>query len=210
MRGVMLPLFPLELVLFPRTPVPLHIFEERYKEMIGEAIADSSEFGIVMARDKGIVNIGCTAVVQKVVERYPDGRLDLIAAGRRRFEVHEIDQEKAYLRGEVSFFDDVDFEETPADLKSQAIAGYKAARDFLEPESATEIDLNDPQLSFQLATILSDLDLRQQLLAMRSEARRIRTLAEQFPVFIARQRRIAHAREVAPRNGHVQGRILES
>ena len=58
-----LPLFPLEVVLFPRTALPLHIFEERYKEMIGEAIAARSEFGVVLTREKGIVNVGCTATV---------------------------------------------------------------------------------------------------------------------------------------------------
>src|SRR5678816_2101789 len=67
----LLPLFPLELVVFPRTQLPLHIFEERYKEMVGEAIRDESEFGIVLAKGSGILNAGCTVKVAKVLEMYP-------------------------------------------------------------------------------------------------------------------------------------------
>src|SRR5438067_2796119 len=73
----LIPLFPLQLVVFPRTRLPLHIFEERYKEMVGNAIRDDSEFGIVLAKDEGIVNAGCTVIVDKVLEMYPDGRMDI-------------------------------------------------------------------------------------------------------------------------------------
>jgi Lon protease-like protein len=83
----LLPLFPLSAVLLPATPLPLHIFEDRYKELMGDVIPSRSEFGIVMAKDEGIVNIGCTAVVDRVVQRYPDGRMDIIAVGQRRFTV---------------------------------------------------------------------------------------------------------------------------
>jgi Lon protease-like protein len=64
MPSRLIPLFPLQVVVFPRTPLPLHIFEERYKEMIGEAIRDESEFGVVLAKNEGIVNAGCTVVVE--------------------------------------------------------------------------------------------------------------------------------------------------
>ena len=79
MQQELLPLFPLEVVLFPRTQFPLHIFEDRYKEMIGDAVRDNSEFGIVLTAEKGIVSTGCTAVVEEVTQRYPDGRLDIVA-----------------------------------------------------------------------------------------------------------------------------------
>ena len=108
MQQELLPLFPLQLVLLPGAGLPLHIFEERYKEMIGEAINDGTEFGIVLASEKGIVNTGCTAVVQRVVNRYDDGRMDIIARGRRRFEILLLNEEKNYLRGAVEFFDDED------------------------------------------------------------------------------------------------------
>jgi Lon protease-like protein len=66
MHDELLPLFPLEVVLLPQNYLPLHIFEERYKEMIGEAIAENREFGIVLATEGGIVNTGCTASIGTV------------------------------------------------------------------------------------------------------------------------------------------------
>ena len=71
MPSGLIPLFPLQIVVFPGTPLPLHIFEERYKEMVGNAIRDNSEFGIVLAQEEGIVNAGCTVVVEKLNEMYP-------------------------------------------------------------------------------------------------------------------------------------------
>jgi len=96
----LIPLFPLQLVVFPRTRLPLHIFEERYKEMVGEAIRDESEFGIVLARDGGILNAGCTVKVSKVLEMYADGRMDILTLGQRRFEILSLNEEKDYLQGE--------------------------------------------------------------------------------------------------------------
>src|SRR4051794_30991450 len=101
MPGLLLPMFPLSLVLLPTTPLPLHIFEDRYKEMMGMLIPERGEFGVVLTKGGGVVNIGCTATVEEVVRRYPDGRLDLIAVGRRRFNILSLDEEKAYLRAEV-------------------------------------------------------------------------------------------------------------
>src|SRR3954463_3674767 len=97
----LIPLFPLQLVVFPRTNLPLHIFEERYKEMVGEAVRNQSEFGVVLAKDQGIVNAGCTVVVDEVLKTHPDGRMDILTRGVRRFEIVTLNQEKAYLRGEV-------------------------------------------------------------------------------------------------------------
>ncbi len=82
MQEGLLPLFPLQVVLFPGGELPLHIFEDRYKEMIGEALRDKQEFGVVLASEKGVVNTGCTATVDKVLRRYPDGRLDILADSR--------------------------------------------------------------------------------------------------------------------------------
>src|SRR6267378_1672135 len=84
MQAKLLPLFPLQVVVFPRTQLPLHIFEERYKEMVADAIRDSSEFGIVLAKEEGILNAGCTVVVDKVLKSHPDGRMDILTRGIRR------------------------------------------------------------------------------------------------------------------------------
>src|SRR5579871_4920313 len=125
MASGLIPLFPLSVVVFPRTPLPLHIFEERYKEMVGHAIRDSSEFGIVLAQEEGIVNAGCTVVVEKLKQMYPDGRMDILTRGQRRFEIQSLNEEKSYLQAVVTFFDDEDFSETPLELRDRAVSQYQ-------------------------------------------------------------------------------------
>ncbi|HET8546813.1 MAG TPA: LON peptidase substrate-binding domain-containing protein [Bryobacteraceae bacterium] len=208
MPEALLPLFPLGVVLFPRTVLPLHIFEDRYKEMIREAIENNQEFGVVQAGEKGIVNMGCTATVEKVVNRYPDGKLDILTVGHRRFEIHELNDEKPYLRGEITFFDDdADEEEPPRELRVQAISEYKLLRDVTDEEPQTEPRMEDPQLSFQLAQIISDLNFRQLLLSTRSESERLKQFTKFVPAYLIRQKHAAHVREIAPRNGHARVKI---
>src|SRR5262249_19480674 len=105
-NGLLLPLFPLQVVLFPGAALPLHIFEDRYKEMIGEALRDKSEFGILLASSNGLASVGCTATIDRVLHEFPDGRLDILTRGRRRFELLLVNEERNFLRGSVEFFDD--------------------------------------------------------------------------------------------------------
>lgn len=201
MATELLPLFPLGVVLLPRTHLSLHIFEERYKEMIGECIRNRSEFGIVLAADKGIVATGCTAVVEKVTREYEDGRMDIVVVGVRRFEIESLDTERPYLRGMVRFFNDEEVEPVSAELKARALKAYRLLTAG-EGEEAPPPELDDPQLSFQLAQAIPDAEFRQALLVMRSERERLRRLVEFAPVQVARQRYAAHIKAVAPWNGH--------
>jgi len=194
-------LFPLGLVLLPGMPLPLHIFEERYKEMVGIALEENSEFGVVLAKDDGIVNAGCTVVVEKVLKNYKDGRMDILTSGRRRFEVLMLNQEKDYLRGEVEYFDDEDASPAPAELQRKALTQYKELVDLGAVGSSTEPDLNDPQLSFQLAQSVQDLDFLNVLLRNRSEAARLRDLNEYFSQYVPRQRQALRMKALAPLNG---------
>ncbi|MBZ5595256.1 MAG: LON peptidase substrate-binding domain-containing protein [Acidobacteriia bacterium] len=201
MQPTLLPLFPLRVVVFPRTPLPLHIFEERYKEMIGEAMQGNSEFGIVLAKDDGIVNAGCTVVVKEVLKKYADGRLDILTRGVRRFEIVGLNQDKAYLRGEVEFFDDDDSSPAPAELREKALVQYRSLREAGELPSL-EPELGDKQLSFQLAQTLEDLDFLNVLLRNRSEAQRLEQLSEYLARQAPRLREAARMRKLAPLNGH--------
>ena len=203
MQEELLPLFPLQVVLFPRTALPLHIFEERYKQMIGEVLRGKSEFGVVLAGEKGIVNTGCTASVDKILKKYPDGRMDLLTIGRRRFEIIMLNDEKPYLRGAVEFFDDEESGPIPPDVRERVMDAYNDIRTMQQSEQF-EPELSDPQLSFQLAQVVPDLDFRQVLLSTRSEADRMRQLADFFPAYTSKQRQIRHARAVAPTNGHAK------
>jgi len=201
MQDDLLPLFPLQVVLLPQAELPLHIFEDRYKEMIGEAVRGQSEFGIVLASGNGILNAGCTAVVEKVTRTYEDGRMDIIARGRRRFEIFALDDEKSYLRASVQFYDDDDAL-APGELCRKALEAWRESREPAESAEEAGPSEKAPQLSFLLAREIPDLAFRQQLLVSRSEIERLRRLVEFFPGWRQRRLRTEHAQAVAPTNGH--------
>ena len=200
----LLPLFPLSLVLLPGSKLPLHIFEERYREMMGILIPEHGEFGVILVKDGGLVNVGCTATVEQVERRYPDGRLDIIVYARRRFQIVSLDEEKSYLQGNVDYFNDRDADPVPPKLQQRAIAEYRKLRAAADPDAAVEPRLDEPQLSFQLAQLVENLDFRQTLLAMRSESDRLLYLIENLPSYIERLEQVTLARRVAPRNGHAK------
>ena len=202
MSSGLIPLFPLQVVVFPRTVLPLHIFEDRYKEMVGNAIRDSSEFGIVLAREDGIVNAGCTVVVEKLKQMYPDGRMDILTRGRRRFEIESLNEEKDYLQAQVNFFDDDDFSPTPDELREQVCAHYRTLSRLGSVQESEEPDWKDPQLSFQLAHAVPDLNFLSVLLRKRSETGRLTDLKEFLSEYIPRQQAIERIKTLAPTNGH--------
>jgi Lon protease-like protein len=197
----LIPLFPLNVVVFPRTKLPLHIFEERYKEMVGDAIRDESEFGIVLAKENGIVNAGCTVTVEKVLQMYPDGRMDILTSGQRRFEIASLNEEKIYLQGEVSFFDDEDLAAPPEELRRQAMEQYQALNALAVSREHLEPNLEDPQVSFQLAQAVQDLDFLNSLLRQRSEAGRLKALNDFLAEYVPKQQAIERMKKLAPTNG---------
>lgn len=202
MAALLLPLFPLPLVLFPSAPLPLHIFEDRYKQMIADVQHSNGEFGIVLAKEEGIVNIGCTATVDRILRRYPDGRLDLIAMGKRRFRIESLDQERAYLRAEVEYMADEDEDAAP-ELKLRAVAASEKLRE-VEPVEPNTAPSAGAQLSYQLGQHVADLDKRQTLLSLTSEPERLRYLISILPDYTVERERVLLAKRVAPRNGHAK------
>jgi len=200
----LIPIFPLSVVLLPSMPLPLHIFEDRYKDMMNEIIPAKLEFGVVFAKDDGIVNIGCTASVERVMRRYEDGRLDLLAIGQRRFQIASLDQEMPYLRAEVEFFNDDDVSEVSIDLRERATAAYRELA-MAESESATsEPKWENTRISFQLARYIDDFDKRQTVLSLRSEVERLEFLVKVIPEYVAQRSRTALAKRVGPLNGHAK------
>jgi Lon protease-like protein len=197
----LLPLFPLEVVLLPGTPLPLHIFEPRYKEMIRECLTNEAPFGVVRALEEGIAEVGCTAEIITVTKEYPDGRLDLIAEGRKRFEVVELNEERSYLRAEVLLVPD----EPGALVQEERVKAIQLHLEILSLAGAVQ-DLSaadQNQLSFYLAGSLPlDLDFKQKLLAMRSEGERIQAVAAYLETILPKLRRVARARQKAGGNGH--------
>ena len=198
----LLPLFPLELVLLPGTPLPLHIFEPRYKEMIGECISAEAPFGVVRAFEEGIAEVGCTAEIITVTKEYPDGRLDLICEGRKRFEVIEVNRDRSFLQAEVLIVPD----DPEAAIQEERVKAVQLHLEILSMAGAVQ-DLSaadQNQLSFYLAGSLPlDLDFKQKLLAMRSEAQRIQAVGAYLETILPQLKRAARARQTAGGNGHV-------
>lgn len=202
----LLSLFPLELVLLPGTPLPLHIFEPRYKEMIRECLASDAPFGVVRAVEDGIADVGCTAEIITVTKEYPDGRMDLVCEGRRRFEVLEVNRDRSFLQAEVLIVPDEPGAAVEAAIEEQRVKAMHLHLEILSLAGAVQ-DLSaadQNQLSFHLAGSLPlDLDFKQKLLAMRSEGQRIQAVAAYLENILPKLRRAARTRQKAGGNGHV-------
>jgi Lon protease-like protein len=198
-----LPLFPLDAVLFPGAPLPLHIFEMRYREMIAECLAAPSRFGVVRGQPRGLARVGSSARILRVVERYPDGRMDILTEGVERFEITALDDSRACLQAEVELLPD----DGPAASREQReqcaamhfevmeLAGLGAAR--------LPLDLDGP-VSFDLAwRVPADLDFKQQLLMCRSDRERTERLSKFYAIVLPKLRSGLTASRRAAANGHV-------
>ncbi|MGH9633379.1 MAG: LON peptidase substrate-binding domain-containing protein [Candidatus Angelobacter sp.] len=197
----LLPLFPLEIVVFPGAPLPLHIFEPRYKEMIGECLAESRPFGMVRAKENALSAIGCSARIINIIKKYEDGRLDIAAEGAQRFEIIQVNQERSFLQAEVAFFDD----EPSIVSKNAADTVIKLHEQLFAVMGQTvEVERDAAYLSYRLAQDLPvDLDFKQTLLEMKSEAERVEILTEYYRATIPKIENSLRVRQRASGNGHV-------
>ena len=186
-------LFPLDVVLFPGAPLPLHIFEERYKEMVSECLESGAEFGVVRVQREGLAVAGCSAGITRVLRRYDDGQVDILCEGRKRFEIEQLDNSRSFLQAEVDYFED-----EPLDSSREARATCLALH--LEVLSLAGVgresysfDL-DKGVSFQLAWELpSDLGFKQRLLTSRSDRERTELLGGFYNEILPKLRRGAQA-----------------
>jgi Lon protease-like protein len=200
--STLLPLFPLDLVLLPGTPLPLHIFEPRYREMISECLDRSQHFGVLRTKEQELAEIGCTAEILTVTKKYEDGRMDIVTEGRVRFEVLQLNQERSFLQAEVIYLRD----ELVAASREEITQALKLHGEIMilagaEPERSSEVD--EGTLSFHLAGSLPlDLDFKQSLLGMKSEAERLRAIIAFFENILPTMRRTVHVRRKAGGNGH--------
>ncbi|HTV13119.1 MAG TPA: LON peptidase substrate-binding domain-containing protein [Acidobacteriaceae bacterium] len=173
-----IPLFPLDTVLFPGTALPLHIFEGRYREMIGECVAEDRVFGVVRAEGDSLAIIGCTARVVRVLEKFPDGRMSILCEGEERFEIEGLDESRTFLQADVELFED-EGEGSTRPQREECAALHFATLTLAGIETPLmHLDLNAP-VAFQLADALpSDLGFKQQLLGSRSDADRTARLRD--------------------------------
>ena len=196
------PLVPLGIVALPSELVPLHIFEDRYKTMIERCLEDESEFGIVWLADDGLRPIGCACEVAEVLERMPDGRLNLVARGTRPVRIEARQDELVYPAGVVEFLAD----RNEAADATAAAAAHAAYSDLVEqatdqPPNAAEIDA---MTAYQMAaTVEFGLDAKQGLLDIRSETARLKLVARLCRAAIKRLDFIDRAQARARSTGKV-------
>jgi Lon protease-like protein len=195
------PLFPLGLVLLPGEVVPLHIFEDRYKTMIGECLEAESEFGILWMGDDGLQEIGCCARVDQLLERMEDGRMNILVRGSRPFRLERRIDDLDYPAGDVELLDDDD--DAGLDEIAAAREGYATLVERVTETRPEEEDLEGLGAYDMAATIAFDLDAKQELLVLRSESERLLRLTSLCASALERYEQAELAAERAKSNGKV-------
>ena len=197
------PLFLLGLVLLPGELVPLHIFEERYKVMIGECLEQEAEFGIIWLSDDGLRDVGCAARITRVLERFDDGRLNILVEGTRPFRLARRIEDLPYPAGDIEPLADDD-----GDADEEALERARSRYADLV-EEVTE-SRPEPELLAQLgaygmaATLEVAPDAKQALLELRSESERLDQLEALFAEALQRIKIAERAAEQASGNGHLR------
>lgn len=199
-----IPLFPLNVVLMPGTPLPLHIFEERYKQMVDECLESETEFGMVLADESGTRRVGCTAKIVELVQRYEDGRMVILVEGSQRFELNNVLTGKPYYVGDVEYLEDSSGEDVTA-LAEECIALLERVIEAAT-EGSVGIEVEPPyrNLSFAIAgRIEFDLETRQEILELPTEKERLGKVKELLTEAVERLERDKAVREIAATNGHL-------
>lgn len=201
-----LPLFPLQLVMFPGARIPLHIFEERYRILMKECLQGESEFGITLFIEGEISRVGCTAVVSSVRKRYADGRMDIIAEGRRRFRLLDYETgPQGYLVGNAVA---LPTEGPPArqSLADETIRLYNSlvALVYKNKIQPVEVGSRDSHLSFLLAQKAGlDLPQRQQILESASEVERLTILRDYLVQVLPKLERATEIERIIRSDGYL-------
>ena len=205
-----IPIFPLGLVLLPEMSLPLHIFEERYKLMINTCIDQQEAFGIVYFSGKQFQTRGCTAQIEKIMKRYPDGRLDIMTRGAHRFSIRELYDEKPYLQANVEFFDDTPDDgtdiETPPKLADKGFHLLRQINATTAQYSADRIAAppNDKMASFIIAACEGfSFEEKQRFLEMTSTAKRLSASVKALGKLIERDRITRKIERIIGGNGNL-------
>jgi Lon protease-like protein len=197
------PLFPLGVVALPTELVPLHIFEPRYRTMIGECLERESEFGIVWLSDDGLRATGCACRVEDVLERMPDGRMNIACRGTRPFRLLEPREHLEYPAGVVEWLEDKvelpDPKTLEAAREAYSALVVEATDEEPDPERLAAMRAYD-----MAATVDFGLDAKQGLLDLRSENARLRLVTRLFRAAVKRLDYVERAQARARSNGKVR------
>lgn len=201
-----LPLFPLGLVLLPGEPVPLHIFEPRYREMVKVCLDEDGPFGIIYASEEGLAEIGCTARIRKVVQRYQDGRLDIVAVGEERFRLEGVNRNLSYLTAHVTWMEDALAGAANDKVRQRVITRHMKLIELAGGDPHPEVYDASLDISFLVGRNAGlDLEDKQTLLEMDSEFGRLQYLAEHLQKLLIRVHKARKIRNLAQGDGHPGG-----
>lgn len=218
-----LPLFPLPVVLFPGVPLPLHIFEPRYRQMLLDIQSSNNLFGLAYfdsstseAEAPAVGHVGCVAEVTET-QTFPDGRSNILTLGVIRYRIESyVDRGDPYLVAQVSYFEDDDEDESLLSATARDVAETftriaQAVR-TINDERASLPDISDtePQrLSFLVAAAMEiEADVKQELLELRSTSERLERLRVMLNIAVKGYEERARIHELAKSNGH-GGRKIE-
>ncbi|MBS1536863.1 MAG: LON peptidase substrate-binding domain-containing protein [Bacteroidetes bacterium] len=176
-------LFPLSIVLFPNTSLPLHIFEPRYRILLNSSIEKGTHFGINLVESSKMFEVGCSASVTKVTQRYPDGRFDVVIKGEKRYHLQNFSEgSSSYFVGSVVYFED-NSELINTELVKECKEKYRQIIEIAYPNRIEQLT-SEMLLSVEFPSFImaqkSGLSLleKQKLLEMRSENARLEYLLE--------------------------------
>ena len=170
MRPERIPLFPLNVVLFPGAPLPLHIFEPRYRQMVKDCLEEKTEFGMLLSLPNGVAHVGCTAEIVEVAKRYGDGRMDIVTVGRAPFRVVQLFTENPLLEGHVDYLEDRETRSNER-IQRELVELYEACHTLLFEDYPKNLEgAPIEELSYRItSTLPMDLLWKQQILELRSE-----------------------------------------
>jgi ATP-dependent Lon protease len=197
-----LPLFPLGLVLYPGERTPLHIFEPRYKEMVGHCMERDKPFGIVLFEDDEMAKVGCAARIVQIVQQYEDGRMDIVVEGEHRFRILDIHDDESYLTAEVRTLDEPD-ESPRRNLQQRLITQHMRLLELAGRTVRPSLYQDVETLSYVIAPNAGlSSQQKQDVLEILTENERVEYLVDHLEALIPRVRKMEDLRRRIQSNGH--------
>jgi len=207
MKPIRIPLFPLNVVLFPGSTLPLHIFEHRYRVMVRRCLSEGIEFGIILATDKGVATVGCTAAITQRLKEHPDGRVEILTEGRSVFRIVELLEEREYREAIVEYLAEDITPVSKSELQhkeSTLLSVFQECHSLLYDQPWVTSSKEKPgDTSYRMAARLPlNLEERQTMLEFRGEPERQDFLIEWMTAFVPRLTQQHRARRSVSANGH--------
>jgi len=197
-----LPLFPLEVVLYPDEVLPLHIFETKFIELVNDCLAEDASFGIVLIVDGKMKEIGCTAKISKVTEQFEDGSKNIIVTGMERFRILQVHHRRSYLTAETETILDGQKAPNPK-LIDRLIAQHIKLLELAGRTPSPSLYENRDRISFFIAHNAGlTLDQKQNVLEDDAEKDRIKFLITHLEQFIPAVEQAETVRKKIRSNGH--------